>query len=326
MTITRKFILSLTSVAALLLPASAFAQVPTFNSTGAVVTACGSPSPFAAFTVGRAGPFTVDANGNMCINGTFTGTVTVTFPTIGAAVPGTGVYTGINVGGTLTGATGGTTGADTITAPTGALDARDFVYVFNGTTWDRLKGDATNGAFVNVKVLPALVAGSAIIGKVGIDPTTNLVSLSAETTKVIGVVRTADGSGNLLTSTGNALDVNIKSGFGTTIAVTQGTSPWVVSGTTVPTRNTGAYAAATITNSSAQALAAATAVTFLDIVNESATATIACNFGGTAVINGAGSITIPPNWHRSWEGSFVPTDAVNCISSVASSAATIGAK
>lgn len=36
-------------------------------------------------------------------------------------------------------------------------------------------------------------------------------TLSAETTKVIGVVRTADGSGNLLTSTSQALDVNIKS-------------------------------------------------------------------------------------------------------------------
>src|SRR5882672_3133619 len=36
-------------------------------------------------------------------------------------------------------------------------------------------------------------------------------TLAAETTKVIGVVRTADGAGNLLTSTSNALDVNIKS-------------------------------------------------------------------------------------------------------------------
>lgn len=45
-------------------------------------------------------------------------------------------------------------------------------------------------------------------------------TLSAETTKVIGVTRTADGSGNLITSTGNALDINIKSGFGTSIAVT----------------------------------------------------------------------------------------------------------
>lgn len=35
-------------------------------------------------------------------------------------------------------------------------------------------------------------------------------TLSAETTKVIGVIRTADGSGNLLTSTTNALDVNLK--------------------------------------------------------------------------------------------------------------------
>lgn len=37
-------------------------------------------------------------------------------------------------------------------------------------------------------------------------------TLAAETTKVLGVTRTADGSGNLLTSTSNALDVNIKSG------------------------------------------------------------------------------------------------------------------
>lgn len=36
-------------------------------------------------------------------------------------------------------------------------------------------------------------------------------TLAAETTKVIGVTRGADGSGNLLTSTSNALDVNIKS-------------------------------------------------------------------------------------------------------------------
>ena len=39
-------------------------------------------------------------------------------------------------------------------------------------------------------------------------------TLSAETTKVIGVTRTADGSGNLLTSTSNAIDVNLKSGGG----------------------------------------------------------------------------------------------------------------
>lgn len=51
-------------------------------------------------------------------------------------------------------------------------------------------------------------------------------TLSAETTKVIGTVRNADGSGNLLTSTTNALDVNIKSGSisNTSFAATQATA------------------------------------------------------------------------------------------------------
>lgn len=49
------------------------------------------------------------------------------------------------------------------------------------------------------------------------------VILAAETTKVLGVTRTADGSGNLITSTGNALDINIKTGNPTTMTVTQAT-------------------------------------------------------------------------------------------------------
>lgn len=53
-----------------------------------------------------------------------------------------------------------------------------------------------------------------IAGALRVDNSANTqpVSLAAETTKVIGVVRNADGSGNLLTSTSAALDVNIKSG------------------------------------------------------------------------------------------------------------------
>jgi hypothetical protein len=89
---------------------------------------------------------------------------------------------------------------------------------------------------------------------------------------------------------------------------------------------TGTYSSVTVGTSSAQALAAGSASKFLDIMNESASATIACAFGATAVINGGGSITFPPGWHRSWEGSFVPTDAVNCIASGASTPATIGVK
>lgn len=70
-----------------------------------------------------------------------------------------------------------------------------------------------------------LEAGSQIIGKVGIDQTTpgttNLVALTAETTKVLGVTRTADGAGNLLTSNSSTftakfgLDANLLGTLGT---------------------------------------------------------------------------------------------------------------
>ena len=53
-------------------------------------------------------------------------------------------------------------------------------------------------------------------------------TLNAETTKVIGVVRNSDGSGNLLTSTSNALDVNIKSGANGNGRATPGNSAPVV--------------------------------------------------------------------------------------------------
>lgn len=90
-----------------------------------------------------------------------------------------------------------------------------------------------------------IAAGSAVIGHVISDTgSVTAATLSAETTKVIGVVRNADGSGNLLTSTSNALDVNLKTSSITvttnaTLAaetskvigtVNQGTSPWIIGG------------------------------------------------------------------------------------------------
>lgn len=96
----------------------------------------------------------------------------------------------------------------------------------------------------------------------------------------------------------------------------------------------GAYAAtrtitpATVTNSSTQMLAAVTGSRlFLSIDNESATATIACAFSATATANTAGSYTIGPGATRTWGPGTaevpVPGGAVNCISSAATSPATI---
>ena len=87
-------------------------------------------------------------------------------------------------------------------------------------------------------------------------------------------------------------------------------------------------AAVTVTNSSAQALAAVTGSRlFLSIDNESTTATIACAFSATAAINTAGSYTIAPGMTRVWGAGTpeipVPGGPVNCISSAATSPATI---
>ena len=98
----------------------------------------------------------------LAVDATFSGGVTVTNPSTGAAVPATANYVAINVGGTLTGFTGGTTAADNVTAPTGAGDIRSFNYVWDGSAWDRLPGTSTAG----VTVSGAGTAGTAAAGVV----------------------------------------------------------------------------------------------------------------------------------------------------------------
>lgn len=72
---------------------------------------------------------------------------------------------------------------DAYTNETDLDQVQTFAMGYNGTTWDRLRSDTTNGLDVDVTRLPALVAGAAVIGKVGIDQTTpgttNLVALAA---------------------------------------------------------------------------------------------------------------------------------------------------
>lgn len=88
-------------------------------------------------------------------------------------------------------------------------------------------------------------AGTGNFTVVGTGTFVTQSTLAAETTKVIGTVRTADGSGNLLTSTSNALDINIKSGsiantsFGATQATAANLNATVVGTGTFATQLTG---------------------------------------------------------------------------------------
>lgn len=177
------------------------------------------------------------------------GSVSLTNPTIGAAVPATANYESINVGGTLRGSTG--------VNPSGTVYAQQVdLASFGGTTVTLGQQTAANSipvilpsATITTLTPPAAIAGFALdtslttidtdikanitlhagtnlIGKVGIDQTTpgttNLVALTAETTKVIGVTRTADGAGNLLTT--NSTTFTAKFGLDANLLGTLGTA------------------------------------------------------------------------------------------------------
>jgi len=101
-------------------------------------------------------------------------------------------------------------------------------------------------------------------------------------------------------------------------------------GTFLPTNSSGAYSAVTIGTTASTIITAGACKVFCDIVNDSPTATICISVGSTATITGsacaAGEITIPPLWHRSWEGSYVPSDAISAIASSSSTPGAVGAK
>lgn len=60
--------------------------------------------------------------------------------------------------------------------------------IYNGTNWDRARGDTTNGLDVDVTRLPALVAGSALIGSVDV----NSVPAAARATDTISSAHATD--------------------------------------------------------------------------------------------------------------------------------------
>lgn len=73
----------------------------------------------------------------------------------------------------------------------------------------------------------------------------------------------------------------------------------------------------TVGTASAQCLAGLATARWLQLQNVHATNTIACSWGGTAVLNAAGSFMLAPGQSASWGlvTSGVPSQALNCIAS-----------
>lgn len=113
------------------------------------------------FVEGMMGGLSFDLSGNLRVGGSFspTGTQDVNLKQIGGSA-----------------VTAVTAGADTVSNTLTGLEVYARPSWFNGTTWDRALGDATNGAFVNVKtsVLPtgASSAANQILTQAPVAPAT----------------------------------------------------------------------------------------------------------------------------------------------------------
>lgn len=158
-----------------LLASPALAQTTATN--GAIVISSCSGADI--FVVGRAAPLTVEADGTLCTNGGGGGSGG-TSSNFGSAFPPTGTAAGFNDGTNMQGtkvfdldsgagsdynigvtprisASGGSVpqtsqaaGADNVSNTYAAFLGASLGYYFDGSTWDRVRGDSTDGALVNL--------------------------------------------------------------------------------------------------------------------------------------------------------------------------------
>ena len=163
----------------------------------------------------------------------------------------------------------------------GVLETVSNGYVFNGTTWDRTRGDATNGAFVNVKtsVLPTGAATSALQTQPGVD----IGDVTINNAAGAAAVNIQDG-GNSITVDGTVT---------TSGTVTEANSAAILTSTqllddTVATLGTTTYTEATTKANIIGAVRRDADTTLVDTTNE--VAPLQVNAGGqlkTAVISSA---------------------------------------
>jgi hypothetical protein len=123
---------------------------------------------------------------------------------------------------------GSSTPTDTFANPTTAGLNQGFMMMWNGTTWDRVKGDTTSGVWTNVKSLPALVAGSAVIGHVIVDTTSTTAVTQATGTNLHAVIDTGSttavtqATGTNLHAVTDTGSVTAASNFPTTVDTNSG--------------------------------------------------------------------------------------------------------
>lgn len=176
---------ALIAIGLLTLAASAHAQVVPQPGPPTNIACAYNTTPV-TLTNGQAGWIQCDANGNLLIAGTVT-----------TSLSGTGANNADNVAAVAAGLVG----------------TASYNYIWDGAAWDRLYGDSTNGAFVNVKASVALAVTfpttPTIAAGNGVVQATSSEALAA-TTSSSG---TAAASNQVLkASAGNLYDLTVTIG------------------------------------------------------------------------------------------------------------------
>jgi hypothetical protein len=84
--------------------------------------------------------------------------------------------------------------------------------LWNGTTWDRAKGDTTNGAYVNVKAMVALPTGANVIGALSANQSVNGAQVAGTATSVNSGTKDAGTQRVILASDQTVVPVSDNSG------------------------------------------------------------------------------------------------------------------
>jgi hypothetical protein len=184
----------------------------------------------------------VDGSGNQITSFGSTGGTSSSF---GGAFPTPGTAAGFSDGTNMQPGRIIASGADATSNATPAILSAAWNYMYNGTTWDRMRGDTTNGVWVNVKNTASVALHDAAGN--------NLTSQTRGAQQPLSV-QIVDGSGNQITSFGGA--GGTASNFGSTFPVA-GTAAGYSDGTNMVAGRVLATAADATSNSTPEIVSGA---------------------------------------------------------------------
>lgn len=167
------------------------AQLATDNSQGSTTSGqkgpliqCAVTTSAPSYTTAQTSPASCTTAGLLRVAVEAGGGTGGTSSTFGSSTPATGTAVGMSDGTNMVALLGTTTQADNLANTLDSLNTSTFAYWFDGSTWDRARGDSTDGLLVNLGANNDVViaTGSAQIGHLEANQSVNIAQMNGVTT------------------------------------------------------------------------------------------------------------------------------------------------